>query len=328
MSHKNKKSLIYQAKETLNSMAAYGQSRHQDKLANATQNKIYSFSTMEVYLQHACYFVKYSQKTYHCKTLEDCRPHINKWLQLRIDQGLSASTIKLEAAALAKLYRTTAAEFIPTPNRYRANIKRSRQNAARDKHFSQITQRQLVIFCKCTGLRRREVENICGSALLGPDEKGRYTIQVLNGKGGKKRQVEIVGPPNEQKVIVALMHSAGDEKVFGKVSSAADIHAFRAIYANRVYKRYAKPLEKIKHERFVLYHNKIVLRYSDNHDANWFAHFDYCGRAGYQDCSAVYICRRDLRTIPLDREAMLMVSQNLGHNRPEIFASNYYRPNL
>lgn len=328
MSHTNKQSLIFQVTETLSSMAAFGHSKHQDKLANATQHKIYSFATMDVYLRHACYFVKYCQKAYHCRTLDDCRPHVDGWLQYRIDQGLSASTIKLEAAALAKLYRTTTIAFIPTPARYRANIKRSRSDAVRDKHFSEITQRQLVIFCKSTGLRRREVENIRGTALLGPDARGHDTIQVINGKGGKKRQVEIVGTPAEQKTVVDLMHSAGNQKVFGKVSSAADIHAFRAIYANRVYKRYAQPIQKIKHERFVLSHNQIVLHYNDRPGGNWIAHLDYFDQPGYQDCSAVYICRRDLRTIPLDREAMLKVSQNLGHNRAEIFATNYFRPDF
>ena len=42
MAHKNKKSLIRQVQERLDSMLAIGQSKHQDKKEGITGEKIYS----------------------------------------------------------------------------------------------------------------------------------------------------------------------------------------------------------------------------------------------------------------------------------------------
>ena len=45
MGHKNKKSLIRQVQERLDSMRAIGQSKHQDKKEGITKGKIYSWGT-------------------------------------------------------------------------------------------------------------------------------------------------------------------------------------------------------------------------------------------------------------------------------------------
>lgn len=59
MGHRNKKSLIRQVQERLDSMLAIGQSKYEDKKLDLTKRKIYSWSTYKSYLQQCCQFVRY-----------------------------------------------------------------------------------------------------------------------------------------------------------------------------------------------------------------------------------------------------------------------------
>ena len=102
MSHKNKVSLVDQVKLALDEKLAIGQSKYLDKSLNQTSDKIYSWETYHNYLKHNCYFALWCKENYKCKTLEQCRSHANEWISSR--SHLSAYTIKLVAAALAKLF--------------------------------------------------------------------------------------------------------------------------------------------------------------------------------------------------------------------------------
>lgn len=104
-----------------------GTSKHARKVVGDTAtDAIFSFNTYKAYKKHCAYFTTWARAKYKCKTLAQARQYADEWLQMRIDAGLSAYTIKLELAALCKLYGDTAADYIPTPPRLRKNIKRSR----------------------------------------------------------------------------------------------------------------------------------------------------------------------------------------------------------
>ena len=165
MSHKPRKTLTRQIQETLESKLSLGQSKHTDKALGLTSDKIYSVNTMRTYMKHCNYFTKYCKENYYCKTLEECRKYVDEFLGLRIAEGKSPYTQKLEASALAKLYGCHTTDFIKTEPRHRANIKRSRSKAKRDKHFSEANHIELVDFCKSTGLRRRDLNYLNGNAL-------------------------------------------------------------------------------------------------------------------------------------------------------------------
>ena len=127
MGHKNKKSLICQVSENLKGKLAIGESKHQDKINNIdSATKIYSYGTYNVYLQQCIQFVKYCKQEHKCKTLDECKIYANEYLKLHIEKGYSPYTIKLQVAALSKLYSCSSTEFIPTPPRKRKNITRSR----------------------------------------------------------------------------------------------------------------------------------------------------------------------------------------------------------
>lgn len=285
MGHKNKKSLIRQVQEKLLSKMAAGDSRHLDKAAGITTGKIYSYGTLNAYLQQCCDFVKYAKTEHGAKTLDGCRPFVNEYLQHSIDGGKSSYTLKLQSSALAKLYDCRSSDFIPTPSRSRENITRSRGVAVRDAHFSESRNKALVDFCKSTGLRRHELAALTGDCLR-QDEHGRYYIRVKSGKGGKSRWAPVMGNKSQIQNVVTLCGKAGDSKVFSKIHNGADIHHYRGCYAERVYKAHARPVSSLQ-------------------------------------SSERYVCRGSLKGTVYDRAALRATSQALGHNRISVVASHY-----
>lgn len=281
MAHKNKKSLIRQVQERLDSMLAIGESKYQDKKYDLTKGKIYSWTTYRSYLQQCCQFVRYCRDNHYCKNLAGCRQYVEEWMESR--KELSAYTQKLSASALCKLYGESLEELgITTKRAARSEITRSRGTAKRDAHFSEQKNADFVEFCRSTGLRRSEITKLRGDQLL--QEEGQWYIQTT-GKGGRFRIIPICGDVN---LVVRKMQSAGTGKVWAKVPSCADIHSYRADYATRVYLSHARPIEDLpRKER--------------------------------------YICRRDKVGTIYDRQAMLIASQALGHNRIDVIGQHYLR---
>lgn len=230
MGHKNNK-IINETIEQLKSMQAFGHSKHLDKQENQTQDKIYSYSTFNNYKQKCCDFAKYAKKEHHCKTLEQAKPFVIDFLKSKIDANYSIWTIKLYCAALSKLYQEKFSTQIDLPQRHRDQIKRSRLDAIRDKHFSETKNQALIDFCKSCGLRRHELENLKGKDLIYRD--GQYYIFVENGKGGKSRYVPILY--NNEKTIEKMQSVLPNERVWGKVHSCCDIHSLRREYCNAFY---------------------------------------------------------------------------------------------
>ena len=281
MAHKNKKSLIRQVQERLDSMLEIGESKYQDKKYDLTKGKIYSWTTYRSYLQQCCQFVRYCRDNHYCKNLAGCRQYVEEWMESR--KELSAYTQKLSASALCKLYGESLEELgITTKRAARSEITRSRGTAKRDAHFSEQKNADFVEFCRSTGLRRSEITKLRGDQLL--QEEGQWYIQTT-GKGGRFRIIPICGDVN---LVVRKMQSAGTGKVWAKVPSCADIHSYRADYATRVYLSHARPIEDLpRKER--------------------------------------YICRRDKVGTIYDRQAMLIASQALGHNRIDVIGQHYLR---
>lgn len=319
MSHKNKKSLVRQVQEALENKLAIGVSKHDDKAQYLrddfgqlvrdeydkaivvkppeTTEKIYSYGTFRVYMRHCNYFTKWCGQVYHCKTLEECRVHVDEWLLLQQKKGYSAYTIKLQASALAKLYGCSTKDFIKTQPRHRADITRSRGRAIRDAHFSETNHADLVLFCRLTGLRRRELSLLTGDNLV-IDRINCYILIDKGGKGGRKRYAPIIGTKEEVEKVIEMMQNSQFKKVFPQVPNGADIHGYRADYAVRLYKHVARKIEDIPFDRF---HTK---------NKKW-----------YQ--SEVYVCKKDRKGILLDKMALKIVSKALGHNRISVVAEHY-----
>lgn len=279
-----KKSVVRQVEESLNAQLAIGRSKYADKRAGATESRIYSWDTYRAYLRHSCDFAKWCQERYKSGSLEGCKAHAAEYIQELTAAGRSPSTLKLVAAAIAKTYRCSVADLgIATPPRRRAGITRSRGPKPSDKHFSEENNRNLVEFCKGTGLRNhKELQKLRG-AQLELREDG-YWLADIKGKGGKVRALPVL--PEYADTVVRLCEAAGDGLVWPHVSSHADVHSYRADYASAWYKLLARPVDQIP-------------------------------------AADRYVCRRDKAGVVYDKTAMLQVSRFLGHNRINVIAEHY-----
>lgn len=280
-------SLSHQIKKNLDDRLKLGESKHTAKALGRTKENVYSWSTYKTYMKHSNYFADYCKQQHGCRTLEECRQYADEWLQHRIDKGLSSYTIKLEVAALSKLYGCQSSDFIATPPRHRSEIKRSRLDTKRDKNFSEGKNERFVRFCRSTGLRRSELKALTGDKLV---QKGdNYFILVNQGtKGNRVRTSPVVGSTKDIQNVVELMKRAGNGPVFDKAYSNADIHSYRSDYAVRVYQMHARDIKTLSR-------------------------------------SEIYYCRNDLKGVKYDRAAMLEASHALGHNRLSVIAGNYLR---
>ena len=338
MGRRNKayaKDLHQQAYDRLTGMQAFGQSKR-EAMANGTEkDKIFSFNTYQAYWKHTKYFIKYIRDQHpECTTLKSAKKYVNEWLQARADQGLSAWTVQLEAKAMGKLYGIEPDDenYFHPPKRNRENIKRSRGDRVRDKHFSKTNNDELIKFCKGTGLRRGELGELRGEDLvsreqieaeiaqlesrppaeLTPADTKRLAMlrdtrlfreghfaHVRRGKGGRERLSPIIGPNTEQ-IIRRFQETPAEKKVWQHIHKSADIHSYRAEYATAIYRAYARDIEEIPYDGV----NQGT------------------GRR-YQ--SEVYTCRKDEAGRKLDKAAMLVCSKALGHNRISVVADNYLR---
>ena len=126
-----------------------------------------------------------------------------------------------------------------------------------------------------------------------------WFTHVRNGKGGRERISPIIGPHAEQ-IVERIQGTPAEEKVWQHVNVNADIHSYRSEYATAIYKTHARSIEEIP--------------------------FDKVNRGtGRRYQSEVYVCRKDEAGKKLDKNAMLICSKALGHNRIEVVANNYIR---
>ena len=335
---KPNKSLKQQIKEVLDSKLAIGQSKYRAKLDGTYTEHIYAWETYRSYLKHCCHFVDWakSQPTdahlgHKPRTLQECRIFAVKWLQHNIDRELSSYTIKLQLAALSKLYSCTGKDFdIKTPSRLRSKIIRSRKEVARDKMFSTQANKDIITFARCTGLRRAELAQIRSSDLLMVGGKPHLLI-TRGTKGGRHRLSPIIGSKEEVDLVISLCKNANG-KIFKRVPSKMDVHSFRACYAKRVYNANKRDFSVYKNERVVIYkHNKIIGTYTTKNGRKSAAKLrKLCEEKGIspdakglKDLTSAYYCRNDMKGVVCDKLALYKASMALGHNRISVVVEHY-----
>ncbi len=247
------------------------------------------------------------------------------------DKQLSAYTVKLETSAMMKIYNIDKDSIYKSKARLRANIERSRGEKVRDKHFSEKNNQELVRFCRATGLRRAELSQIRGTDLIFINDNP-YLKVTRNTKGGRERVVPII---LDQQFVVDLLKTKGAEKVFEKIPNSADIHGYRAEFATTLYKKLEKD---IKDQQFVVDllktkgAEKVFEKIPNSADIHGYrAEFaTTLYKKLEKDINTLpkekkYYCRKDLKGIVYDKDAMLEVSRALGHNRIDVIAGHYIR---
>lgn len=303
-------SVLHQGRAKLNEMFEKGKgtSKFADKKANAVlgngyvpaADKVYMDRTLHDYDRYwADYYytmqaVGYKVNNHFPRTLDEAKEFMPHYLEILKERPgnkpgtkVSAWTIRSYFAGIAKVLGLKAKDYY-LPLRCRADIRRSRGDAKRDKHFSVEKNAALIEFCQCTGLRNAsELQKIRGDCLV-VNEKGDYCIRVT-GKGKKERDARIIGTPEQIARVVARIKAAGDNLVWPKVPSHADIHKYRADYARAFYDQIARMPEEIPPQE------------------------RYC-------------CRKDQKGIWYDRIALMEVSRNLGHARANVIVEHYLDP--
>ena len=247
---------------------------------------IHSENTYKTYKAQCNHFVDFCYEhgvKYDVDEAFKLIPEYGKRLEADVKSAWSIYTA-MNAIAKAFGVSTESLGYKP-PKRERASVARSRYATEMDRHFSVEANEKLITFCQCFGLRRRELEALTGDKMAF-NKKGGLLVHVTNGKGGKERWVVFCGTEKERKVCEDLMRQAGNTKVFSHVHTKADIHYYRSVYACRLYKAIARPVEAIPRE--------------DR-----------------------YICRKDKAGVVYDKRAMQMVSRSLGHNRISVIANSY-----
>lgn len=270
--------------------AGLGSKRSKDKAEADTKNKIYSKATFETYKQQFRHFADWLDKAHpEAFTLEDARGFVDEYLRHLIELERSAYSISTAKAAIAKVMGVEATQFIATPPRLRADIKRSRGVAERDKHISDKKEEELARFTSATGLRRKEMTMITAEDLF--FENGQAYLNVTKGtKGGKSRVAKIVGKTEEETKDIVKWIQSKEGRLFNKLSSNYDNHFYRATYANRLYNQLKRDIADIPTED-------------------------------------KYIMRKDRAGEVYDKQAMLQVSRALGHNRISVIAQSYLYQN-
>jgi integrase len=138
-----------------------------------------------------------------------------------------------------------------------------------DKKFSPERNRDLVDFCKATGLRRHELKAL---RVIDVYYNGdRLQVDVHQGKGGRPRSVPVL-KQFENRVMDIISSKNLEGQVFDRIPVRADIHGYRREYAASYYKE---------------------------------------------------LSGKEFNPKDKDKDAMLLVSNALGHNRLDVITRNY-----
>lgn len=287
-----KGSITYQIKNELLTKCRFGESRDEAKKNGTAYKYIYSYGTLNTYMKQLNYMVKWARNNkIKLKSIDDIAAHGDEWLQYCLDQGMSAWTLTTRRAAICKLCNLPYSHFkTKIPIRTRSSVKRSRNKSLALKHFSEEKNSDQVTFCKCTGLRASELSAITGDRLYFNNKKPFLHVTEKT-KGGRPREVELYGSPQEINKCIQLCKEAGKNKVFEKVKENANTHGYRSDYAKRVYFSNARSIDEIN------------------------------------DRNEIMFCRKDKKGIVYDKNALKICSENLGHSRIDIVSTSYLYEN-
>ncbi len=168
----HQKSIIRQAIERLDSFRGIGESRRDAKRAireasgerlwTISTGKIHSHTTRRIYQQQVLAFINWTRDVHGITCLEcldECADELaTAYLQLHMVEGKSAYTLQTERSALRLFFqRRSLAQTLALPRRKRSDITRSRFVAAHDRHFQVANWQPLIRLLTATGLRRNEV---------------------------------------------------------------------------------------------------------------------------------------------------------------------------
>lgn len=202
--------------------------------------------TENQYKMHTLKFAEYCKSTYRCKTLEECKEHIQDYSNYLTASGKTPSTTHTYLAGICRVLDVPL-ENITKPIRIVAENTRSRGNKAVDtrKDAGREASPRLYDFASIVGIRRKEYLHLTPDDLV-LDDFGHPCVLVRKGKGGK-RQLQCILPEELPAIKVVFDNPADANHLFSKdeMNNKIDLHHLRALRAQKMYCYY---LDRIEHE--------------------------------------------------------------------------------
>lgn len=287
--------------------------------------------TEEQYKGHALKYAEWAKATYGCKTLEDCKGHIQDYANYLTASGRTPSTTHTYLAGICRVLDVPL-ENITKPIRIVAENTRSRGSKAVDIRKDAVREAspRLYDFAQIAGIRRNEYLHLTPDDFI-LDDFGHPCVLVRKGKGGKRQLQRIL--PEELPAIRAVFDNPADANhLFSKdeMNNKIDLHHLRALRAQQMYKYY---LNRIQTENG--YREQLIseIRHAWGKDDEARKENGYrAKRWSDMKVTGQYILRGNNRKLakkhglPLqyDRLALLAVSIfHLSHWRHDVTVANY-----
>ena len=242
------------------------------------------------------------------RNVKYARRYARQFIQEMIDDGKSPSTIALYTSALAKAYRCRAQDIHDSrAPRISADFTRSRSYTEESYQKDVTKHGNIAVLGRITGVRRSEFETIQPEHFFESSD-GKLYLDLdgkrNNTKGGRSRTVPILDGNQEALRDILATYSVG-APICPKLPPHLDQHAIRALYAADMYLALAHPVKTLKGKMLKLRKPRKDTRTKGKYHAT---------------VSAIYR-RKD--GMFLDRDALIAVSEALGHSRPGIVATSY-----
>ena len=283
------------------------------------------------YKKHALKYVAWAKSIYGCKTLDDCKEHIQDYSNYLTASGKTPSTTHTYLAGICRVLDVPL-ENINKPIRVVADNTRSRgiKEVDERKDAGRDASPRLHDFASIVGIRRNEYLHLRQDDLV-EDDFGNPCILVRKGKGGK-RQLQRVLPEELEVVKTVFDHPADESHLFSKeeMDNKIDLHHLRALRAQEMYKYY---LERIRNEAG--YRERLISEIKYTWEQDDLNRIDNGYRPKrWKDCkvNGNYVLRGHNRDLALknglpvsyDRLALLAVSiYHLAHWRHDVTVANY-----
>lgn len=272
-------------------------------------------------------FIAYCRSNFDCKTKDECRKHIDDYVDCLKQKGLSANTIHSYLAPVV-LYHGMTLNDVDIPQRSAASNTRSRKKRASYRPNADPGNKKYarsVEFQKRVGIRRAELCRLRGDDFI-VDESGYPCVRVKRGKGGKLQLQRIL--PDDVEFVRGYFDGTG-ERIFipEEMKNKIDYHHMRAEQAVRAYKYYSSRIEgEPGYERKLA--SEIIKRWNAYNlgENGKPKHFDR------REISGIYKVRGENKKLALkkglpteyNRLALMAVSVfHLSHWRLDVTVSNY-----
>ena len=287
--------------------------------------------TENQYKKHALKYAEWAKSIYRCKTLDDCKEHIQDYSNYLTASGKTPSTTHTYLVGICRVLDVPL-EDINKPIRIVAKNTRSRGAKAVDerKDADREASPRLYDFASVVGIRRNEYLHLRPDDLV-VDDFGNPCILVRKGKGGKQ-QLQRILPEELPTIQEVFQHPADERHLFSKaeLTNKIDLHHLRALRAQQMYNYY---LERIRTETD--YREQLIAEIKHTWEQDDLNRIDNGYRPKrWKDCkvNGNYVLRGHNRELALknglpvsyDRLALLAVSiYHLAHWRHDVTVANY-----